>query len=122
MIKFFRRIRYDLMKKNKTGKYFKYTIGEIVLVVIGILIALSINNWNENRKLNDTIKGVYSIIQSDLLSDIKMIDKILLSTQFRDSIFKRVINREITYSDYLKCNRCIDILGGFPDIKLKHVD
>jgi len=43
MIKFFRKIRYDLMEKNKTKKYFKYAIGEIVLVVIGILIALSIN-------------------------------------------------------------------------------
>jgi hypothetical protein len=38
------------MEKNKTGKYLKYALGEIVLVVIGILIALSINNWNENRK------------------------------------------------------------------------
>ena len=38
--------------ENKTGKYFKYAIGEIVLVVIGILIALQINNWNENRKIN----------------------------------------------------------------------
>lgn len=51
MIKFFTKIRYDLLEKNKTGKYFKYAIGEIVLVVIGILIALSINNWNEKRKL-----------------------------------------------------------------------
>jgi hypothetical protein len=38
------------MEQNKTGKYFKYAIGEIVLVVLGILIALSINNWNESRK------------------------------------------------------------------------
>ena len=38
------------MKKSKTGKYFKYAIGEIILVVIGILIALSINNWNETKK------------------------------------------------------------------------
>ena len=51
MIKFFRTIRKDLMEQNKTGKYLKYAIGEIVLVVIGILIALSINNWNESRKL-----------------------------------------------------------------------
>ena len=50
MIKFFRKIRFDLIEKNKTGKYLKYAIGEIVLVVIGILIALSINNWNEDRK------------------------------------------------------------------------
>lgn len=50
MIKFFRKIRYDLMTQNKTSKYFKYAIGEIVLVVIGILIALQINNANERRK------------------------------------------------------------------------
>ena len=50
MIKFFRRIRYNLMETGKKVKYLKYAIGEIVLVVIGILIALSINNWNESRK------------------------------------------------------------------------
>ncbi|MEP0133098.1 MAG: hypothetical protein ABJJ25_13950 [Eudoraea sp.] len=44
MIKFFSKIRYNLMNQNKTGKYLKYAIGEIVLVVIGILIALSIKN------------------------------------------------------------------------------
>ena len=52
MIKFFRHIRQNLIMENKTSKYFKYAIGEIVLVVIGILIALQINNWNENRKNN----------------------------------------------------------------------
>ena len=50
MIKLFRKIRQTLLSEGKTGKYLKYAIGEIVLVVIGILIALSINNWNENRK------------------------------------------------------------------------
>ena len=53
MIKFFRQIRQNLLMENKTGKYFKYAIGEIVLVVIGILIALSINNWNEAKKSRD---------------------------------------------------------------------
>ncbi|MFD2914293.1 DUF6090 family protein [Psychroserpens luteus] len=119
MIKFFRKIRQNLLSEGKTGKYFKYALGEIVLVVIGILIALSISNWNENRKLNNTIKGIYSIIQSDLLSDIETIDKVLVGSKSRDSLFKRVINKEMTYDDYLKCNRCIRTLGGFPDIKLK---
>jgi hypothetical protein len=52
MIKFFRRIRFDLMEKNKTAKYFKYAIGEIVLVMIGILLALQVNNWNTARIQN----------------------------------------------------------------------
>ncbi|SRR6056297_106379 len=50
MIKFFRKIRQNLLNEDKTSKYFKYAIGEIVLVVIGILIALQINTWNEERK------------------------------------------------------------------------
>lgn len=50
MIKFFRHIRRSLINQNQTGKYFKYALGEILLVVIGILIALHINNWNEHRK------------------------------------------------------------------------
>jgi len=50
MIKFFRRIRQNLLLEGNIGKYLKYAIGEIVLVVIGILIALQISNWNEKRK------------------------------------------------------------------------
>jgi tetratricopeptide (TPR) repeat protein len=69
MIKFFRKIRYDLMGGNKTGTYFKYAFGEIVLVVIGILIALQINNWNENRKSDTIVKNYYNQILKDLAKD-----------------------------------------------------
>jgi hypothetical protein len=54
MIKLFRKIRQDLLSKGKTGKYLKYAIGEIILVMIGILLALQVNNRNDARK--DSIK------------------------------------------------------------------
>jgi len=57
MIKFFRHIRQTLIMENKTGKYLKYAIGEIVLVVIGILIALQVNNWNEELKIKNEEKS-----------------------------------------------------------------
>ena len=69
MIKFFRKIRQNLLSEGKTGKYFKYAFGEIVLVVIGILIALQINNWNENRKNYAKSKNYLTEIESDLKKD-----------------------------------------------------
>jgi hypothetical protein len=51
MIKFFKKIRRNLMDQNKTGKYLKYVVGEIVLVMIGILLALQVSNWNTDRKI-----------------------------------------------------------------------
>jgi len=55
--------------ENKAGKYFKYALGEIILVVIGILIALQINNWNENRKLRQTEIGYLINLKSDLIKE-----------------------------------------------------
>ena len=78
MIKFFRKIRQNLLLENKTSKYFSYAIGEIVLVVIGILIALSINNWNEERKRKEnflaTIEQIYNGLElesQELYSNIQ---------------------------------------------------
>jgi hypothetical protein len=69
MIKFFRKIRYDIMAKNKTGKYFKYAIGEIILVVIGILIALQINNWNEKHQAQNKMVSNFQNLIEDLKSN-----------------------------------------------------
>lgn len=57
------------MEAGKTGKYFKYAIGEIILVVIGILIALSINNWNESNKENNTATLLAKSLIEDLNKD-----------------------------------------------------
>ena len=68
-MKLFRKIRFELMEKNKKMNYLKYAIGEIALVVIGILIALQINNWNEN-KIKQTFEiTILKNIQQDVLAD-----------------------------------------------------
>ena len=69
MIKFFRKIRQKLLMENKTGKYFKYAIGEIVLVVIGILIALQINTWNNNRLAKKQMESYLVSLKEDLKQD-----------------------------------------------------
>ena len=73
MIKFFRHTRRSLLKENKMGKYFKYALGEILLVVIGILLALQINNWNESRKL----KQIEIDYLQRLVIDLKDNEKLL---------------------------------------------
>jgi len=77
MIKFFRKIRYKLMEQNKTSKYLKYAIGEIALVVIGILIAIQLNSArdNNNKRIEEIIR--LENILSDLNQDKVELKKII---------------------------------------------
>ena len=70
MINFFRKIRKQLVDDNKPLKYMRYAIGEIVLVVIGIMIALSINNWNDYRKDRIEEKNLYKTLIRSLNNDL----------------------------------------------------
>ena len=92
MIKLFRNIRQNLLAEGKTSKYLKYAAGEIILVVIGILIALNINTWNEHRKDIDIIKSVIKNIRYDLISDTLrfsyIIEKIPKDMELTKSLLK----------------------------------
>lgn len=91
MIKFFRRIRQQLLTEHKFNKYLLYAIGEIVLVVIGILIALGINNWNENRKTEDQLKQFLVSLKSDLRNDLNEINLVSASQIIRSKRIKEAI-------------------------------
>lgn len=79
MIKFFRRIRQNLLMKNqsadRTGRYLKYAIGEIFLVMIGILLALQINNWNEQRKDRVKEQVVLKQLQEDFQANLIQLEE-----------------------------------------------
>jgi hypothetical protein len=102
MISFFRKIRQKLLEENKIGNYLKYAIGEIVLVVVGILIALQINTWNENRKARTFETEILSLIDQNLTRDSVLIaaelQNAILAVQSTDSIFNQ-IERGIYVSD-----------------------
>jgi Family of unknown function (DUF6090) len=83
MIKFFRNTRQNMINENKTGKYLKYAIGEIVLVVIGILIALQINNWNEQQKNSKLEAEYYCRLLEDVQQDKEQISALLRKSQER---------------------------------------
>lgn len=98
MFKFFRNIRQSLLMKDKITKYYKYAFGEIVLVVIGILIALSINNWNEARKNRIEQLILINNIIEDLRLDSIHINKSLseVGNQKRlvDDLISKSLNNE----------------------------
>ncbi len=100
MIKFFRKIRQNLLLENKTGKYFKYAIGEIVLVVFGIIIALQINNWNEERK-KQNLKNEYLIsLENDYKKDTLQLNQRINQNKKRlellDQSFDEIENTTFT--------------------------
>lgn len=101
MIKFFRNIRRVMISNNRASKYVLYAIGEIILVVIGILIALQINNWNENKK------------------NIKFENEIL--TQIRDNLQKDKKSLENIRSIYFQAIKSSELLID-PDTRKKYND
>jgi len=91
MIKFFRRIRQRLLTENKFSKYLIYAIGEIVLVIIGILIALGINNQNDQRKNNASEAKYYYKLLADFEADIILREELNLKADERVKLSKELM-------------------------------
>lgn len=112
MIKFFRRIRQTLLSDNKFSKYFLYAIGEIILVVIGILIALQINNDNEAKNNKERFVKVLKEIRQDLETDLTNTTRILKIGQETDSLIDLVLNEKLSKDDYLNSNNFLLLWVG----------
>ncbi len=127
MIKFFRKIRQKLLSEGRTGKYLQYAIGEILLVVIGILIALQINNWNEKRKSRATEVYVLNEISSNLAEDANIIDDMIIRRELtkasvanmsnylqKDIVDKETLEKDLvnflTFERYFSINNAYEIL------------
>jgi len=107
MIKFFRQIRQTLLSEGKTGKYLKYAIGEIILVVIGILIALSINNWNTSNQQRKEEKRILISLKNDVINDTIQLRSNIISSQNRiskiDTVYIALSNTQLySPSEFLR--------------------
>jgi hypothetical protein len=102
------------MEQNKTAKYFKYAIGEIILVVVGILIALQINNWNENQKQKKQLDAIYTTVAQNLKTDLKNIKVPIEFFETLDSTLTNILTKNystsfldsINETNYLQCIPC----------------
>ena len=102
MIKFFRKIRQKMLTENKFGKYLLYAIGEIILVVIGILIALQINNWNELKKERKNEIIILNEIRDNLLFDLVDFESNITTFQNKVTACKsilKILESNIEYND-----------------------
>jgi len=119
MFRFLRKIRMNLLSENKFKKYFLYAIGEIILVVIGILIALQINNWNNRRILDKNEIKSYKNIKQQLTDDQTELMKVkgfnLYSRQILEYA-KNIIERK-DYSLQDSLAPCIMTLAWFSDFE-----
>jgi len=128
MRNFFRKKRKTLADENKTMKYARYAIGEILLVVIGILIALSINTWNEKRKATKIEYEYYCRIIEDLEIDLEKIDnqyqkaeeQIEICRSLIIDLFSMTKDKNYLMNTYLKALRSDTFFpskAAFQDIK-----
>lgn len=105
MIKFFRTIRQNLLNDGKTGKYLKYAIGEIALVVIGIFIALQLNIWNETRKNEQEFTTILKEVQKDLGLNIQQSNILFDYYEHRDSIITLALQDKLSKENYVGINK-----------------
>ena len=121
MIKFFRKIRYDLMGKSKTGKpayragrYLKYAIGEIILVVIGIIVAIQLNEWRNDTNNEKQRQNILKSLEKEFNSNISQLDTVLFYQMKIKSAYPRVmelIKADTTNMDDLKYQEPYKNLG-----------
>ena len=113
MLKFFRKIRQRLLKESRFSKYLLYAIGEIVLVVIGILIALQINNWNEHKKSREFEIFTLQEVRNNLINDSIQIDGILVKRMSVNTSLHNLSTIDLTSMPIDQMAKDIANLWGF---------
>jgi hypothetical protein len=115
MIGFFRRIRKKLADDNQFVKYSRYAIGEILLVMVGILLALQVNNWSEGRKTQSRIKLHYAELKEELKFDIERINQHILDLEEIDEVgmyVRAYLNNELAVIDTFRLKEAF-LSSGF---------
>jgi hypothetical protein len=124
MLKFFRSIRKRLLKENKFKNYLLYAIGEILLVMIGILLALQVNNWNEHRKTKSIINNTLKTVATDLKRDTIIASQLIKIVELNQKDSDQIIDKKITEENFTECLRCRSLVTLYQpfDIQTKGFD
>ena len=107
MIKFFNKIRKQMLIENKMGRYLKYAIGEIILVMIGILLALQVNTWNTNRELKKEEQKILKSLHGEFKENLEKFD---LAYKFHENRKKGITNSMLGDLEHLSADTLIALL------------
>jgi hypothetical protein len=119
MIKFFQRIRQQLLTENKFGKYLLYAIGEITLVVIGILIALQLNNLNDHTKFEAKEMEILNDFKASLEVDLLEINRAIKRGEQAKASMEIILvhlETDLPYSDSLKSHFALTTDSWMPQV------
>ncbi|MFD1061839.1 DUF6090 family protein [Winogradskyella litorisediminis] len=118
-MKFFNKLRNKAMSKKRIGKYLAYAVGEIILVVIGILIAVSINDYQKEKSDREELNRILSLVKKDMLNDIKLLKEVLYDFKYNEKLMSKMLDDSINNSEYLyKCYACRYILSEYSTMSI----
>lgn len=118
-MKLFRRLSGNAPRPDSFLSYLKYAAGEIALVVAGILIAVSLNNWNETRKDAAALDQILTTVVADLRHDLTQTEAALSYYDQREPMFERVLAGKMTTEDYTAQRLYAFLLIGFPEVSFQ---
>lgn len=111
--RFFKLSKLKAMSKGQAGRYMLYALGEIVLVVAGILIALAINNANEAKKQNNELNAILLNIKADLVTDTTVVGRIIPVYEEREKIADSIVAGKFTRETYQTCSICHYLITSY---------
>lgn len=118
MSRIFNRKRREAAASGKVLDYLKYAVGEIVLVVIGILIALSINNWNADKNEQARVKRAGRVVMNTLRQDTTTISFIIQQFEPRKELYEKIMNDQMPLDSVENCGLCPYLLTSIVPMKL----
>jgi hypothetical protein len=109
----FKKIKQTLLNQNSIGRYLSYAVGEVILIVIGILVAVSINNWNEEKQQKKVEAGIFEILVNDITQDTAEVNQILNFYDNRKATFLRVARQTLTKEQIGECEFCTNLVSDW---------
>ncbi|MBO6516997.1 MAG: hypothetical protein JJ975_10655 [Bacteroidia bacterium] len=104
--------------RKTVGKYLRYSFGELILLVVGILLALQINNYNDNRKSKGELRTILTIVRNDLSSNLKDADFLIKNYETEMSLLNKMLDSATVDSIIDHCPRCFSLNTSFADLVL----